>query len=166
MKKTIEFTLNGVKYKKGIEMHSTLLHFIRDEMGLIGTKEGCGNGECGACVVYINQKPMRSCLILACEIEGKEVTTIEGLGDGYELDVVQEAFIEAGAVQCGFCTPGFVMATKALLEINPKPEKKDIRKAFSGHLCRCTGYETLFTAVQLAASKIAKMKEENHGSNC
>lgn len=154
MKKTLEFTLNNMKYKRDVEMHWTLLRFIRDSLGLTGTKEGCGNGECGACVVLLNGKPVRSCLVLACEIDGAHILTIESLSHGRELHVIQQAFLEAGAVQCGFCTSGFLMATKALLSHNSNPSKNDIATAFSGHLCRCTGYETLFQAVELARCKI------------
>lgn len=153
MNKTIEFTLNGIKYKKTVEMHWTLLRLLRDELQFTGTKEGCGDGECGACTVILNGMPVRSCLVLACEIDGVELQTIEDLAKHEKLDPIQQAFIDAGAVQCGFCTPGFIMATKALLNKNPKPDKEAIRKAFSGHLCRCTGYETIYKAIDLLCSK-------------
>lgn len=158
MQRTIEFTLNGMKYRREVHMHWTLLRFLRDSMGLTGAKEGCGNGECGACAVLLDKKPVRSCLVLACEIDGVDIVTIEGLGKGKELDLIQEAFVESGAIQCGFCTSGFVLATKALLLASPVPRREDVIRAFSGHLCRCTGYETLFQAVNLAVRKISAGK--------
>jgi carbon-monoxide dehydrogenase small subunit len=148
--KTIEMRVNGMDYTILAYTHWTLLQLLRDHLGLTGTKEGCGNGECGACSVIFNGKIVRSCLILACEADKSEILTIEGLGKGKDLDLIQKAFIEAGAVQCGFCSPGFIMAAKALLMSHPNPTKKQISQAFSGHLCRCTGYETVFQAVEIA----------------
>ncbi|MCD6309790.1 MAG: (2Fe-2S)-binding protein [Candidatus Eremiobacteraeota bacterium] len=130
--------------------HLTLLRFLRENLGLTGTKEGCGNGECGACTVIVDGKPVRSCLVLAVEINGKKILTIEGLAKNGKLHPIQQAFIDANAIQCGFCTPGFIMATYSLLKRHPEPTEQQIRQALSGHLCRCTGYEAIFEAVKMA----------------
>ena len=153
MKTTINFLLNGKKYTKEVEMHWTLLRFLRDVMGLTGTKEGCGKGECGTCTVLLNGKAVRSCLVLACEVDGGEIITIEGLNSRESLDIIQQAFLEAGAVQCGFCTPGLIMAIKGIMMETPKPTKDMIIKALSGHLCRCTGYESILQAVELIVNR-------------
>ncbi len=149
----IEFTLNGRKRRLDVEPNELLLNLLRDELGLTGTKYGCGIGVCGACTVLLDGEPILSCLTLAVEVDGKTVETIEGLGRGGRLDPVQEAFIEAGAIQCGFCTPGFIMAAKALLRENPDPTEEEIREYLKGNLCRCTGYINIVKAVKLAAEK-------------
>ena len=129
----------------------TLLQLLRDEAGLTGTKEGCGNGECGACAVMLDRVPVRSCLVLAQEANGADVVTVEGLAADGELSRLQDAFVETGAVQCGFCAPGFLIAAHGLLRRHPDPTRDQILEAFGGHLCRCTGYEALIRAVELAA---------------
>ena len=131
----------------------TLLALLREEAGLTGTKEGCGNGECGACAVLLDDEPVRSCLVLAQEADGREVTTVEGLSDNGALAPLQQAFVDAGAVQCGYCTPGFLLAAHALLTTDPHPDRAAILTAFGGHLCRCTGYETIIEAVELAVER-------------
>jgi len=150
MIKHIDFTINGEKRSADIPSHLTLLRFLRENLGLTGTKEGCGNGECGACTVIVDGKPVRSCLVLAVEINGKKILTIEGLAKNGKLHPIQQAFIDANAIQCGFCTPGFIMATYSLLKRHPEPTEQQIRQALSGHLCRCTGYEAIFEAVKMA----------------
>ncbi len=152
MKKYIlNITVNGQEEYAEIAAHTTLLEVLREDLGLTGTKEGCGEGVCGACTVLVDGKPVRSCLTLAMEVEGRNITTIEGLSKGGELDPLQEAFANHGAVQCGFCTPGMIMATKALLEENPCPSEEDIKYALAGHFCRCTGYAKILEAVKAAS---------------
>jgi carbon-monoxide dehydrogenase small subunit len=152
MKKVIHFTLNGHEVSVEVESHKMLLQLLRESFQLTGTKEGCGKGECGACTVLINGLNIDSCLYPAFEVEGKSVTTIEGLvGEGNRLDPIQEAFIEQGGVQCGFCTPGMIMSAKALLNENPNPDEPEIRRGISGNLCRCTGYIQIVNAIKKAA---------------
>lgn len=148
--KEIDFSLNGEKIKISVAPYTTLLKAIRD-LGLTGTKEGCDEGECGACTVLIQGQPVNACLYLAINAQGKEIVTIEGLASGGELHKMQESFIRAGAIQCGYCTPGMVLTAKALLDINPNPTEKDIRTALVGNLCRCTGYAKIVEAVKMAA---------------
>jgi carbon-monoxide dehydrogenase small subunit len=152
MEHQIQMIINGEPVTAQVQAHQTLLGFLRDELNLTGAKEGCGDGECGACTVIVDGVPVRSCLVLAVEVDGASIETIEGLSDGTRLHPIQEAFVEAGAIQCGFCTPGLVLAVKALLDRNPRPTEEQIREALSGHLCRCTGYETIFRAVRTAVS--------------
>lgn len=144
----ITVTVNDREHHLEVPPHMSLLELLRERLGLTGTKEGCANGECGACTVIVNGEAVRSCLVLVGEADGAEVRTIEGLGKGPELDPVQEAFIDADAVQCGFCAPGYIMAIRALLDRDPHPSQSQIREALSGHLCRCTGYDAIFGAVQ------------------
>ena len=152
----IELTLNGMK-RKVESTHSTrLLDLIRDDLRLPGTKEGCGKGECGACTVIMNGELIASCLVLAPQADGAVITTIEGIGDEEHLDLIQEAFIETGAVQCGFCTPGMILAAKKLLEENAYPSEEEIKRGISGNLCRCTGYQKIFDAIKLAANRLSK----------
>ena len=132
-----------------------LLDLIRDDLHLTGTKEGCGKGECGACTVIMNGELAASCLVLALQADGADITTIEGIGNDKCLDPIQEAFIETGAVQCGFCTPGMILAAKKLLEENPHPDKEEIKRGISGNLCRCTGYQKIIDAIKLAANRLS-----------
>jgi carbon-monoxide dehydrogenase small subunit len=149
MKQTISFNLNGETVEVEIEPHLTLLQLLRDRLEMTGTKEGCGMGECGACTVLIDGKAVNSCIFPALEVEGKSVTTIEGLTDVQgNLHSIQKAFIEYGAIQCGFCTPGMVLSAKALLDENPKPTEEEIRNAIAGNLCRCTGYLQIIKAIK------------------
>lgn len=151
---TIKLKVNGYVHELMVKPHQTLLDILRDNLQLTGTKEGCGLGECGACTVLMNGKPVNSCLILALEADGAEILTIEGLAQEGNLHPVQKAFVEKGAIQCGFCTPGMVMATVELLNENPKPSKEEIRKGLIGNLCRCTGYIKIIEAVEEAAQKM------------
>jgi carbon-monoxide dehydrogenase small subunit len=144
-------TVNGTPYEVAIEPQQSLLQLLREELHLTGTKEGCSEGECGACTVLLDGKTVDSCLIFALEAQGREVTTIEGLAQGDQLHPVQKAFAEYGAVQCGFCTPGMILAAKALLDSNPHPTEMEIRQGISGNLCRCTGYVKIVEAIQAAA---------------
>ncbi len=146
--------INNVDYDVVVNHNETLLHLLRNKLGLTGTNEGCGSGDCGACTVIVNGKAVNSCLYLAVDIDGKEVLTIEGLADGEKLHPLQEAFIEEGAVQCGFCTPGVLMSAKALLDEKSHPSEEEIRKGIAGHLCRCTGYIKIVKGISSAAEKI------------
>ncbi len=154
MRKKVEFLLNGKKTTLEVPSHRLLLDLLRDEIGLTGTKEGCGTGDCGACTVFFNGKPVNSCLVLSGEIDGAELVTIEGLKIGPELHPVQKAFIEDGGVQCGYCTSGMLMMVKSLLDENLNPTEEEIRFALSGNLCRCTGYAKIILAVQDAAKEL------------
>jgi carbon-monoxide dehydrogenase small subunit len=147
MKKEITLKVNGNDYKMTVDTRMTLIEAIRDEIGLTGTKEGCSVGECGTCTVLMDGKPIYSCIMLAVEAEGKEILTIEGLADSDDLHPIQKSFIDHGAVQCGFCTPGMILTAKALLDENPNPTEEDVRKAISGNLCRCTGYSKIIEAI-------------------
>jgi len=145
---TLNCVVNGKKISRKINSGLSLLHFLRTELGLTGTKEACGQGECGACIVLVDGRPINSCLFMAAQAEGKTVLTIEGLQKKGQLHPLQRSFVEEGAVQCGFCTPGFIMSSYALLKSNPKASRQDIVKALSGNICRCTGYEKIFSAVE------------------
>lgn len=152
MKKiTLNFTLNGDATSVEIDENARLLDVLRDALGQTGTKEGCGVGECGACTVIVNGDAVDSCLVLAASVEGKSVTTVEGLSKNGQLDVIQQAVLNHHALQCGFCTPGFIMSAKALLDKNPHPTREEIKVAISGNLCRCTGYQQLVDAFEEAA---------------
>jgi carbon-monoxide dehydrogenase small subunit len=153
MEQTIKFILNGTNVEVDTPPHWTLLRVLREKLGLTGTKEGCGIGECGACTVLVDGAPVHSCLILAPKVEGREVQTIEGLGTRDFLHPLQQSFIEHGAVQCGFCTPGMLMSAKALLEKNPHPTKEEVKEAISGNLCRCTGYHQMIEAIEAVSRK-------------
>lgn len=152
MKKSIKFILNGQAVDKEVDVRQSLLDFLRDDLGLTGTKEGCSVGECGACAVIVDGVVIDSCIYLAVWVDGKEVTTIEGLraADG-SLSDLQEHYIEDGAVQCGFCTPGFIVSSHQLLEDNPNPTREEIRHGLAGNLCRCTGYQKIVDAVENTA---------------
>ena len=145
---TISLNVNGEDYSIRVSDNRTLLQAIRDDLGLTGTKEGCGVGECGACTVLVDGQPVNSCLVLAVEMDGREISTVEGLARDGALDPLQQAFIEEGAVQCGFCTPGMLMTAKGLLNKNPDPTEDEIRSAIEGNLCRCTGYEPIIRAIK------------------
>ncbi|MCW4050442.1 MAG: (2Fe-2S)-binding protein [Candidatus Bathyarchaeota archaeon] len=150
----IEITVNGRKRQFDVEPNKLLLNLVRDELHLTGTKYGCGIGECGACTVHLDGEAVLACMVLAVDADGKQVDTIEGVAEDGNLDPVQEAFIEEGAIQCGFCTPGFIMTTKALLKENPNPTEHEIREYLKGNYCRCTGYVNIINAVQSAAKKL------------
>jgi aerobic-type carbon monoxide dehydrogenase small subunit (CoxS/CutS family) len=149
MKTTI--TINGREREFDVPPSTLLLNLLRDELGLTGAKYGCGIGECGACTVHVEGEPVLGCMTLAVDCDGKSVETIESLSDGRELHPIQQAYLDEGAVQCGFCTPGFIMTTKALLTENPNPSEAEIRNYLKGNLCRCTGYVNIVQAVQKAA---------------
>lgn len=153
MTRSIQFTINGVRRKLDVEPNELLMNCIRDRLHLTGTKYVCGIGECGACTVLLDGVPVLSCMTLALDADGKEVTTIEGVAKGNELDEVQQAFIEEGAVQCGYCIPGLIVMTKTLLAEKPKPTDNDVREYLRGNLCRCTGYANIIKAINRAAAK-------------
>ena len=153
MKRLITLSVNGTSYDVAIEPRQSLLQVLREALHLTGTKEGCSEGECGACTVILDGKTVDSCLIFGLEVEGCEITTIEGLSSDAGLHPVQQAFIEHGGAQCGFCTPGMILAAKALLEQTPHPSEAEIRWGLSGNLCRCTGYVKIVEAVQAAAQQ-------------
>ncbi|MCI0849957.1 MAG: (2Fe-2S)-binding protein [Chloroflexi bacterium] len=150
-KLVVNYTINGTPYDAYIEPNRTLLEVLRDDLRLTGAKEGCGTGDCGACTMIVAGKLVTSCLMLAPQAEGAEITTIEGLAQNGELHPVQQAFIDEGAVQCGFCIPGMILAGKVLLEKNAKPSEHEIREAIAGNLCRCTGYTKIVDAIGAAA---------------
>jgi len=150
----ITVVVNQKEYKISTLPNRTLLDLLRDELKLTGTKNGCEAGECGACTVLMDGDRVNSCLILAVQANGHEIETIEGLSQEGKLHLIQKAFIDNGAVQCGFCTPGMIMATKALLAKNPNPSREEIKKALEGNLCRCTGYLKIFQAVEQAAREM------------
>ena len=147
-------TVNGDAVEFLADPRETLLDCLRDHLGLTGSKEGCGTGDCGACSVMLNGRLVSSCLVLGVEAEGAEIRTIEGLAEGGELHPLQRKFIEHAALQCGFCTPGFLVAAKALLDLNPDPTESEIRYWLAGNLCRCTGYDKIVRAVQDAAAEM------------
>ena len=157
MKREMHITVNGDEYHLLVDTQRTLLEVIRDQIGLTGTKNGCGAGECGACTVLVDGRPVNSCLMLALEADGQEVLTIEGLARGDVLHPIQRAFVESGAIQCGFCTPGMVLSTKALLDRNPDPTREEILQSLRGNLCRCTGYVKIIDAVNAAKGMLAEV---------
>ncbi len=155
MSVVINTTINGRGVSASADASTSLLEFIRDTLEYKGTKLCCNTGECGACTVLYNGKPINSCVTVAADADGANITTIEGLADGDKLHPVQQAFIDTGAVQCGYCTPGFIISVKALLERTQKPTAEDIEEAVSGNICRCTGYNKIVDAIHLAADRMA-----------
>jgi carbon-monoxide dehydrogenase small subunit len=154
MKKTIAFTINGEETTLVVDTRQTLLDVLRDNLHLTGTKEGCGNGNCGACAVLLDGAAVDSCLVLACEADGREVVTVEGIAQDGQLHPLQKRFVEIGGLECGFCTPGMMVSSYALLKQNANPTEEDIRLALAGNLCRCTGYDKIVRAVQAAAEDV------------
>jgi len=152
--KEINLTVNKRPYRLTVPPHRTLLEVIREDLGLTGTKEGCSLGECGACTIIMEGKAVNSCLVLAAEADGKEITTIEGLAQGDRLHPIQQAFIDHGGLQCGFCTPGMIMSAKALLDENPHPTEEEIKQGIAGNLCRCTGYAKIIESIKAAAEEM------------
>ena len=159
----IRFTVNGQSEHATVPATMTLLDLLRDRLALTGTKEGCGIGECGACTVLLDGNPITSCLMLAVEADGRNIETIEGEAIGGELSVLQQAFIDEGATQCGFCTPGMIMSARGLLNRTPNPSDEEIIEAIAGNLCRCTGYEAIVAAVRLAADRLLQVTDANGG---
>jgi carbon-monoxide dehydrogenase small subunit len=151
MKTLIQLTVNGEPVEAAVDPNRTLVQFLREDLELTGTKHGCGLGDCGACTVLLDGKPVNSCLVLAVQANGRSVLTIEGLAENGKLHPIQQAFVDKGAIQCGFCTPGMILSAKALLDTNTKPSEIEIRTAISGNLCRCTGYQKIVQAIQAAA---------------
>ena len=150
-KKTVAFKLNGVSYTLEVKARQTLLEVLRNELGLTGTKVGCESGDCGSCTVLLDGKPVNACLVLAVQADGCDVITVEGLENDEKLHPLQQAFVEEGAVQCGFCSPGMLMSAKGLLDETPAPTEAEIRRGIAGNLCRCTGYVRIVKAIQKAA---------------
>jgi aerobic-type carbon monoxide dehydrogenase small subunit (CoxS/CutS family) len=150
----IALEVNGERREVLLPVHKTLLEVLREDMQLTGTKHGCELGECGTCTVLVDGKPELSCLLLPIQVEGRAITTIEGMAGGSQLHPLQQAFAELGAAQCGYCSPGILLASKSLLETNPQPSRDEIREALAGNLCRCTGYMKILEAVELAAGRM------------
>ncbi len=155
-KQLITVAVNGQRHEVAVEPRWTLLEMVREELRLTGAKEGCGTGDCGACSMIVDGRPITSCLMLAAQADGRDVETIEGLAKNGQLHPVQQAFIDAGGVQCGFCTPGMIMAAKALLDRNRSPTLEEVREGLAGNLCRCTGYAKIYEAVLMAANRSTK----------
>jgi carbon-monoxide dehydrogenase small subunit len=158
-KRVIELSINDEPYVLAVEPQQTLLEVLRDALSLTGTKEGCGTGECGSCTVLLDGKPVLSCLMLAVECVNLEITTIEGVGSIERMTPIQEALLEKGGVQCGFCTPGMVLAATAMLNRNPRPSENEIKRSLEGHLCRCTGYNKVMEAVETTIEKMSDIQE-------
>lgn len=154
MKKIITLTVNGILHEVAVEPRRTLLELLREDLGLTGTKKGCDIGDCGTCTVLVNGEAILSCLTLAIQVDGSSVETVEGLAENGKLNRLQQAFVDHGAIQCGFCTPGMLMTATELLRSNPHPSEQEIRKAISGNLCRCTGYQKIVEAIQAACGEM------------
>ena len=160
MKRDIELKVNGDVHKIRVDTRRTLLEVLREQLGLTSTKEMCNKGDCGACTVIVNGKAVLSCMMLAVEADGKDISTIEGLATaGHKLHPIQQAFVDHGAIQCGYCTPGFIMSAKALLDRTKEPTVDEIKGAISNHICRCTGYVQIIEAIQAAAAEMAGVKK-------
>lgn len=158
---SVTFTLNGRTVTSKASDNTTLLEVLREEMGMTGVKKGCETGECGACTVLVDNENLNSCMLLIGEVSGKEIITIEGLSQNRELDPIQRAFAECGAVQCGYCTPGMILSVKALLYRNANPTRAEIQEGLAGNVCRCTGYEQIFEAVE----QVLEWRENGHGKD-
>lgn len=156
MKQLITLFVNNKEYEIAVAPNETLAQVLREDLNLLGTKEGCGIGDCGACTVILDGRPVNSCLVLAVQANGGQVSTIEGVAEGQTLHPLQQAFVDRGAIQCGFCTPGMVLSAKSLLDKNPDPSEYEIREAISGNLCRCTGYQKIVEAVKAASENMKK----------
>src|SRR5437879_1974142 len=154
MKARLSLTVNGETHEVLVPVHKTLLEVLREDLGLTGTKHGCELGECGTCTVLVDGRSILSCLMLGLDAEGREVTTIEGMAENGKLHPLQDTFADLGAAQCGYCSPGFLLAAKELIEKSPKPSRDEIKEALSGNLCRCTGYIKIYEAVELAAARL------------
>ena len=149
----VTITVNGIEYTKVVKANTLLVNFLREELDLTGTKKGCELGDCGSCTVLLNDKPVNSCLILAIEVDGASVTTIEGVASTSNMDIIQEKFLDYGAIQCGYCSAGMILSAKALLTRNPKPTEEEVREGISGNLCRCTGYINIIKAIMAASGQ-------------
>jgi carbon-monoxide dehydrogenase small subunit len=158
MKQEMTFIVNGDQYSVQVDIRRTLLEVLRETLGLTGTKEMCNKGDCGGCTVIMDGKPILSCLTLAVEAQGRQIVTIEGLADGFKLHPIQQAFVDKGAIQCGYCTPGFIMSAKALLDKNPRPTEEQIKEGIANNICRCTGYVQIVEAIQAAAKVMGGTK--------
>jgi carbon-monoxide dehydrogenase small subunit len=161
MMRPLRLKINGDDVEVMVHPNSTLLDLLRDELDLTGAKQGCGEGDCGACTVLLDGAPVSSCLMLALQAEGCEVLTVEGLAEKGRLHPIQRAFIEVGGVQCGFCTPGMLLTAKGLLDANPDPSDREIREAIAGNLCRCTGYQKIVEAISAAAAELREDQERS-----
>jgi carbon-monoxide dehydrogenase small subunit len=162
---SISLMVNDQQYHVEVEEDLRLIDLLREKLMLIGTKEGCGEGECGACTIIMDGKTVNSCLVMAFQADGSRITTIEGVSKGEELHPIQQAFLDVGAVQCGFCTPGMVLSAKALLDENQTPDRQQIREGISGNLCRCTGYNKIVDAIELASSYIKEGQKDETSSS-
>jgi carbon-monoxide dehydrogenase small subunit len=156
VKELIRLRVNGADVEVAVRPNATLLETLRDDLGLTGAKKGCGEGDCGACTVLLDGLPVSSCLVLAMQAHGHDILTVEGLAENGQLHPIQQAFVEAGGVQCGFCTPGMLMSAKSLLDSNPAPDDMQIREAIAGNLCRCTGYQKIVEAIRSAAETLRR----------
>jgi carbon-monoxide dehydrogenase small subunit len=166
MKVVVRLNVNGQKHELYVPVHKTLLEVLREEMGLMGTKHGCELGECGACTVLVDGAPVLSCLTMPVDVQEKKILTVEGMGTVSKPDPLQTAFTEAGAIQCGYCTSGMLLTSKALLDNNPSPSREEIKEALSGNICRCTGYNMIFDAVELASQHMSRQKPETSEHRC
>ena len=160
MKKLVQLKVNQKSYQVAVEAHHTLVQVLREELGLTGTKIGCAEGDCGACTVLLDGQAVNSCLVLALQADGHEITSIEGLAEGNQLHPLQQAFVEQGAIQCGFCSSGMILTAKQLLDKNPSPSAAEVRAGIAGNLCRCTGYQKIAEAIEIAAVKLSDQEED------
>ncbi len=156
MRELIRLSVNGEEVEVAVRPNATLLEALRNDLGLTGAKKGCGEGDCGACTVLLDGRPVPSCLVLAMQANGHDILTVEGLAEEGRLHPIQQAFVDAGGVQCGFCTPGMLLSAKSLLDSNPDPDDRQIREALAGNLCRCTGYQKIIDAIRLAAEALRR----------